>query len=100
MPRGADVLVVGGGAAGAAVARALCQGGARVTVVRPEPLPGEAWRAAAGMLAAQIEATADDPLFALGVAGRAFYRREADALREGSGVDIGLEQGGTLPIAN
>lgn len=71
-----------------------------MTVVRPEPLPGEAWRAAAGMLAAQIEATADDPLFALGVAGRAFYRREADTLLEGSGVDIGLVQGGILQIAN
>lgn len=100
MPFATDILVVGGGAAGASVARALCLLGARVTVVRPAPLPGEAWRAAAGMLAAQIEATADDPLFALGVAGRAFYRREAEALHAGSGIDIGLTQGGILQIAS
>lgn len=98
MPK-ADVLVIGGGAAGAAVARALAVVGTRVTVVRPEPLAGEAWRAAAGMLAAQIEATADDPLFSLGVAGRAFYRREAEPLLEGSGIDIGLEQTGIVQIA-
>ncbi len=91
--------MIGGGAAGAAVARALTLNGARVSVVRPDALPGEAWRAAAGMLAAQIEATADDPLFALGVAGRAFYRREAEALKAGSGIDIGLVQGGILQIA-
>src|SRR5690606_31257342 len=50
--------------------------------------------------AAQIEATADDPLFALGVAGRALYRREAEALHAGSRIDNGLTQGGIRQIAS
>lgn len=94
-----DVLVVGGGAVGAATARALAVAGARVRMVRPAPLPGEAWRAAAGMLAAQVETVLDDPVFTLGVAGRAFYRREAPALLEATGIDIGFHQGGILQVA-
>jgi glycine oxidase len=94
-----DVLVVGAGAVGAATARALALAGLRVLVVRPDPLPGEAWSAAAGMLAAQIEASPGDTLFALGVAGRAFYRREAPALLENTGIDVGLTQGGILQVA-
>ena len=94
-----DVLVVGAGALGAATARALAVNGVKVTVVRPEPLPGEAWSAAAGMLAAQIEATPGDPQFSLGVAGRAFYRREAPTLLENTGIDVGLTQAGILQVA-
>lgn len=99
MNPGSDILVVGGGALGASTARALSLAGAQVAVVRPAPVPGEAWRAAAGMLAAQIEATPGDPLFSLGVAGRAFYRREAAALMETTGIDIGLTQAGILQVA-
>lgn len=91
--------MVGGGAVGAACARALAVAGARVTVVREPEIAGEAWRAAAGMLAAQIEAGPNEPLFNLAVAGRAFYRREADVLREATGIDIGLSQAGILQIA-
>lgn len=94
-----DVLIIGSGAVGAACARALARSGARVTVVRPSPLPGEGWSAAAGMLGAQLETSPDDPLFPLGVAGRAFYRREADPLRDATGIDIGLTQHGILQIA-
>ena len=99
MTPGSDVLVIGVGAVGAACARALALAGARVTVVRRAEVPGEAWRAAAGMLAAQIEAGPEEPLFNLGVAGRAFYRREAEALKEATGIDIGLSQGGILQVA-
>ena len=94
-----DVLVVGAGALGAATARALALTGTRVTVVRPDPLPGEAWSAAAGMLAAQIEATPGEALLSLGVAGRAFYRREAPVLQENTGIDLGLTQSGILQVA-
>jgi glycine oxidase len=99
MTRGSDVLVVGGGAVGASCARALALAGARVTVIRRPELPGQAWRAAAGMLAAQIEAGPEEPLFNLGVAGRAFYRNLAGPLRESTGIDIGLSQGGILQVA-
>lgn len=95
-----DVLVVGGGVVGAATARALTLAGQRVRLLRPAtPIAGEGWRAAAGMLAAQVETTLDDPIFTLGVAGRAFYRREAEALREATGIDIGFRQRGILQVA-
>src|SRR5690606_34732534 len=64
------------------------------------PLAGEGWRAAAGMLAAQIEAGPGDPMFSLAVAGRAFYRREAPVLLASTGFDIGLHQGGILQVAS
>jgi glycine oxidase len=99
MSNGSDVVVIGGGAMGAATARALARGGARVTIVARRGTEGEGWRAAAGMLAAQVEAEPDDPIFALGVAGRAFYRREAEALREATGIDIALQQTGILQVA-
>jgi glycine oxidase len=51
------------------------------------------------MLAAQVEAAPQEPLFNLAVAGRAFYRREADALKEATGIDIGLSQRGILQVA-
>lgn len=93
-----DVIVIGAGVVGAACARALALTGARVAILR-RTADGEAWRAAAGMLAAQVEAGPDDPLFNLAVAGRAFYAREADRLRDTTGVDIGLAQTGVLHVA-
>jgi glycine oxidase len=99
MPTAPDVLIAGGGPAGAAAARALALAGAAVTVVRPATLAGEAWRASAGMLAAQIETAPEDPLFKLGVAGRAFYRREAEPIQSRTGLDIGLELTGILQVA-
>lgn len=96
---GSDVVVIGGGAVGAACARALAARGARVTVVARRGMEGEGWRASAGMLASQVEAEPEDPLFALGIAGRAFYRREAPVLHEATGVDIGWQQTGILQVA-
>lgn len=94
-----DVIVVGGGIVGSACARALAVRGAAVTLVHRPDTPGEGWRAAAGMLAAQIEARADDPMLALSVAGRAFYRRSAPELLDSTGIDIGLSESGILQVA-
>ncbi len=92
-------MVIGGGAVGAACAWALSRSGAAVVVLEPEEASGVAWRAAAGMLAAQVEATDDDPLLPLDLAGRAFYQREAGPLRDATGVDIGLIGCGILDVA-
>ncbi len=52
---------------------------------------GQAWQAAAGMLAPEIEARdSDDPTVALGVAGRDRLAVLADRLQESVGTDIGL----------
>ena len=92
-------MIIGGGAVGSACASAVARTGRSVTVLQRTETRGEGWRAAAGMLAAQIEAGPDSPLFNLSLAGRSYYRRNADVLNEASGADIGLMACGILQIA-
>ena len=95
-----DVVIVGGGAIGAACARQLAGAERHVRVIESEAQAGEAWRASAGMLASQIETPVDDPLFELGIAGREFYRENAAPLLESTGIDIGLRESGILRAAS
>lgn len=99
MTAGYDVIVVGGGPIGAACARELALAGRRVGVLEPEGEAGQAWKAAAGMLAPQLEAAPEDPLLELGLAGREHYGHLAEALRETTGADIGLWQEGIAWVA-
>jgi glycine oxidase len=94
-----DVIVVGGGAIGAACARELAVHGRRVLVMEQGGDQGQAWRAAAGMLAPQIEADASDPLLRLGLAARDHYENLAAALLETTGIDIGLWREGIARVA-
>ena len=94
-----DVVVVGGGVIGAACARELARSGRRVAVLDPGGARGQAWQASAGMLAPQVEGRQDDPLFALGLAGRELYCELAGVLREETGIDIGLSRGGSAAVA-
>lgn len=94
-----DVVVVGAGPVGAACARELALAGRRVQLLEAGGEQGQAWRAAAGMLAPQIEAAPEDPQLELGVAAREHYRPLAGALRETTGIDIGLWQEGIALVA-
>lgn len=94
-----DVVVIGGGAVGSACARALALRGMSVTVLQRGESQGDGWRAAAGMLAAQIEARPGDPTFGLALSGRAFYGSNAGPLLESTGIDIGLNACGILELA-
>ena len=94
-----DVIVIGGGAVGAACGRALAAGGRRVLILEPGGDSGQAWRAAAGMLAPQIEADGSDPLLSLAVAAREYYTPLAASLLESTGIDIGLWQDGIARVA-
>jgi glycine oxidase len=94
-----DVIVVGGGPVGTACARELALAGRRVLVLEQGGELGQAWRAAAGMLAPQIEAGEDDPLLELGLAGRELYPPLAEALRETTGIDVGLWREGIAWVA-
>jgi glycine oxidase len=91
--------VVGGGAIGAASARELAAHGRRVLVIEQGGDRGQAWRAAAGMLAPQIEAAPNDPLLRLGLAAREHYEPLAAALHETTGIDIGLWREGIARVA-
>lgn len=94
-----DVIVIGGGAIGAACARELAMSGRRVMILEPGGNRGQAWRAAAGMLAPQIEADASDPLLELGIAARDHYEPLAAALLDTTGIDLGLWQEGIARVA-
>jgi glycine oxidase len=94
-----DVIVVGGGAVGASCARELATAGHRVLVIEAGGQVGQAWRAAAGMLAAQIEADANDALLHLGLESRDRYASLAESLRETTGIDVGLWQKGIARVA-
>jgi glycine oxidase len=95
-----DVVIVGGGVIGLAVARALGRRGCgRVTLIERAVLGSEASYAAAGMLAPQAEADRADPFFGLACAGRDLYTGFAGELREETGIDIELERTGTLYLA-
>lgn len=94
-----DVIVVGGGAIGAVAARDLAREGRRVLALDREDDSGSAWRAAAGMLAPQIEHDDTDVLYELGVASRDRYGGLAAELKSDTGVDIGLWCEGIARIA-
>jgi len=94
----ADVAIIGGGAIGAACARAAALRGLAVAIFEPGPDPAAASPASAGMLAPQIEAT-DDALVALSVRARDLYEPLAPALRETTGIEIGFWRSGIAAVA-
>jgi glycine oxidase len=94
-----DVVVVGGGAIGAACARELAVSSRKVLVVEAGTDMGQAWRAAGGMLAPQIEADANDPLLELGLAARDHYPSLVADLRAKTGIDPGLWREGIARVA-
>jgi glycine oxidase len=96
--KAADVGIVGGGAVGAACARAVALRGLAVAIWEPGPDPAAASPASAGMLAPQIE-PADDALVALSVRARDLYEPLAPALRATTGIDIGFWRAGIAAIA-
>jgi len=93
-----DVAVIGGGAVGAACARAAALQGLKVAIFEPGPDPAAASPASAGMLAAQIEPR-DEALLALSVRARDLYEALAPVLQETTGIDIGFWRAGIASIA-
>ncbi|HEX4405366.1 MAG TPA: glycine oxidase ThiO [Polyangia bacterium] len=94
-----DVVIVGAGVMGCAVALRLASRGLAVTVIE-RGIPGaEASSAAAGILGPQMEADAPGPLLDLGLRSRALYPALAAELRDTTGIDIGYEKSGVLAVA-
>src|SRR5262249_42914284 len=93
-----EVLIVGAGVVGCAVAWRLQQAGVRCTVLE-RSIPGaEASSAAAGILAPQAEADGPGPFLDLCLASRALYPEFARELREVSGVDVAFQECGVLEV--
>jgi glycine oxidase len=94
-----DVLIVGGGIIGSACARELALAGRKVVVADPEGPAGQAWQAAAGLLAPQIEAGENDHLLEVGLAGREWYVSVREELENVSGASLGLSLSGIMSLA-
>ncbi|MDQ3712678.1 MAG: glycine oxidase ThiO [Acidobacteriota bacterium] len=96
-----DILIVGGGIIGLATARELRKKGVeRITLLEKNSACGmEASSAAAGMLAPQAEADEADDFFEFCQASRDLFPNFAKQLFDETGVDIELDQTGTLYLA-
>lgn len=96
----ADVLIIGGGVIGLAIARALARCGVtKITVIEKNEFGREASWAAGGILAPQVETDKDDDFFRLACASRDMYRDFAESLQAESGIDVQLDTTGTLYVA-
>lgn len=93
-----DVAIVGGGAVGAACARAAARRGLEVAIFEPGPDPAAASPASAGMLAAQIE-PGDAAVVALAVRARDLYEPLAPALEDATGINISFWRSGIAAVA-
>jgi len=97
--RAPDVLVIGAGVVGLAIAWRAAQRGLRVTLADPSPGRG-ATHVAAGMLTPLAEAAyAERELFGLGIESLRRYPAFAAELTEVTGLPTGLRQTGTLQVA-
>lgn len=83
-----DVVIVGGGIVGCAIAFSLARAGVRPLVLERDQVGAEASSGAAGLLTAQAHADEGDQLLDLKLAGRAVYATLADELRERTDIDI------------
>jgi glycine oxidase len=100
--RHADVLVVGGGIIGLAVAWRACQQGMSVTLLERGETGQGTSRVAAGMLApvAEVEfGEAGRRALELGLRSAAIWPAFAAALQDASGLALELQQTGTLLLA-
>lgn len=91
-----DVLIVGGGIIGGAMALELAQRGLHVAVLDRQELMHEASWAAAGMLSPAPDCPAAIPLVSLARASLALYPNFVDAVQEASGVRTGFRAGGAV----
>jgi glycine oxidase len=94
-----DVVVVGGGLVGLAIAWRAANRGLRVTVADPEPGRAASY-AAAGMLAPVTEAHYnEEPLLRLNLRSSDSYPSFVAAVEEASGLPAGYRRCGTLAVA-
>jgi glycine oxidase len=94
-----DVIVIGGGIIGCAVARELARRGASVCVFEARTLGAGATQASAGVLAPYIEAHDRGPLFDLTVRSLDMYDAFVASVRDESGLPVEYRRCGTIEVA-
>src|SRR2546427_3670953 len=97
--RSSDILVVGAGIVGCAVAYELARRGASVEVVDERPVGMGATQASAGVLAPYIEAREDNPLLPLAVRSLGLFDDFIAHVSSASGVDVPYRRSGTIDVA-
>lgn len=94
----ADVIVVGAGIIGAALAEELARRGRRITLIDRGLVGGEASTAAAGILSAQMDIKEPGPLLDLCQAARKMYPRWVEHLERKAGCSVGYHVDGILAL--
>lgn len=95
-----DVVVVGAGVIGCAVAYELSRRGADVQVIDARGVGQGATQASAGMLTPYSEADPASPLSALGARSLDLYDRFIEDVRADSGLDVAYVRNGSLHVAS
>jgi glycine oxidase len=98
MRRNPDVLVIGGGVIGCAIAHAVAGSGRSVLLVDRGDLGGEASSAAAGVLAVASGGEADGPGLALRRASLERFAPLVEALQTETGIEVEYEPTGVLEL--
>src|ERR1700761_3146929 len=94
-----DVVVIGAGIIGSAIAWRCAQLGLRVALVDPAPEAG-AWHTAAGMLAPITELHyGETALLRLSLEALAGYPDFVAELEQATGLSTGFRTGGTVAVA-
>jgi glycine oxidase len=94
-----NVLVIGAGVVGAAVAEALASRGVQVTVVEMRSPGRGASQASAGILAPYVEALEDSPLQQLATRSLELYDEFIARITRASGRAVEYSRSGTLQVA-
>lgn len=100
VPVSRDIVVVGAGIVGCAVAYELARRGASVEVVDTRGVGMGATQAAAGILAPYIGAREDSPLLDLLVRSLALFDELVSSVSRDSGHQIPYKRTGTLEVAD
>jgi glycine oxidase len=99
MPSASDIVVVGAGVIGSAVAYELTRRGASVQIVDERTVGMGATQASAGMLAPYIETRDDSPLFGLTVRSLGLYDDFVARVRTDSATTVVYRRTGSLEVA-
>jgi glycine oxidase len=99
MASGQDIIVIGAGVVGCAVAYELARRGASVQVVDDRAAGMGATQAAAGILAPYVEADAEGPLLDLTVCSLHLFDEFMDRVARDGGVAVPYQRNGTLQVA-
>ncbi len=98
--RTSDIVVIGAGIVGCAIARELACRGAAVSILDGRGAGAGATQASGGMLAPYTEALESGSLLALGVRSLAMFDDLVAAVERESGIAVGYRRDGTLHIAH